>query len=681
MQLVTRATLLVAVAHCSMLLALSMLMDTAAAVEVGSDGVTPLLPEPSPVGHPRDKAVPTAAPPSEGCFILGSRSFSIPFTVEANGTQPAEVHLFVAHGPGQAWQLLDRKSPGDPVKQFQFTAEADGEFWFATRTIDAQGRPHPESPIAAQLKVYVDTTKPSVVLDAEADVTGRVDAVLVIQDATPLKERQFRYATDHLTLWQTVDIEQLPPDGKLQFTPVDEWQQLSIQLVTTDTPGNQSVVTRLLRRPRLAEAQSRFAANARIDAVEVHPAPYRVGTGEGVDARTVADPVIQLDRHKQPPLPNLMRAHGYADTPVPARPRGNRIYPAATELPQQPAFGPPSVRGATIPPPSLPPPASPEQIGYGFTLNSPQQGVLESPPAEAQASPPRPTPARTPAEALRPLGEHSAVPQLTSSNPAAAAAVPSENRYRSDRSETDATVAADRPVESAIALGRTPIRYSDSERFSLEYELQAVGAQGVEAIELYGSVGGSGWELWGSDPDRVSPFDIETRDSGTFGFRIVVVGQNGLASPRPLPTELPDIVVVVDKQTPTVRISGVQYGEGDRTGSLVIRYQCEDEHLGSRPIAMSFSDGPQGPWTTIAAGLRNDGDYVWPADPQLPRQLYLRIDATDEAGNVGTHILDQPIDTQGLAPRARIRGFQPLSGNEPPASGEHTANRPGAAFK
>jgi hypothetical protein len=100
-----------------------------------------------------------------------------------------------------------------------------------------------------------------------------------------------------------------------------------------------------------------------------------------------------------------------------------------------------------------------------------------------------------------------------------------------------------------------------------------------------------------------------------------------------------------------------------------------------RPIALSFSDTPKGPWTTIAAGLRNDGDYIWPADPRLPRQLYLRIDATDQAGNVGTYILDQPIDAQGLAPRARIRGFESLSGAEPPAMGEQTAQRAKAAFK
>jgi hypothetical protein len=61
--------------------------------------------------------------------------------------------------------------------------------------------------------------------------------------------------------------------------------------------------------------------------------------------------------------------------------------------------------------------------------------------------------------------------------------------------------------------------------------------------------------------------------------------------------------------------------------------------------------------------------------------MYLRIDATDLAGNVGTYILDQPIDSQGLAPRARIRGFQSLSGAEPLQTGEKTAKKPATVFK
>jgi hypothetical protein len=211
-------------------------------------------------------------------------------------------------------------------------------------------------------------------------------------------------------------------------------------------------------------------------------------------------------------------------------------------------------------------------------------------------------------------------------------------------------------------LDRVPTRFSKGKRFSLDYELEAIGAQGADSIELYGTTdAGNTWQLWGSDPDRMSPFDIETQDIGAFGFRICVVGRNGLASPRPQSGELPDIVVVVDTERPQVKITGARYGEGTRTGSLVISYQCDDLNLPARPITLAFSDSIEGPWTTIVGGLKNEGQYIWAADPNLPRQLYLRIDAIDEAGNRGVYLLDQPIDTQGLAPRAKIRGFQPLS--------------------
>ncbi len=214
----------------------------------------------------------------------------------------------------------------------------------------------------------------------------------------------------------------------------------------------------------------------------------------------------------------------------------------------------------------------------------------------------------------------------------------------------------------------SPIRFSGSRKFSLDYEVESAGRAGVEEVELWGSTDrGRTWKRWGADPDRQSPFDIETNRDGVYGFCIVVVSKNGLATPRPLEQSAPDVFVVVDTVKPQVRITGASYGEGDQTGALLIRYECLDDNLGSRPIALSFSDSFHGPWTTLAAGLENRGGYAWPADPQLPRQIYLRIDAADQAGNVGYQVLDTPIDVQGLAPRARIRGLNPISVSPAPS--------------
>ncbi len=379
----------------------------------------------------------------------------------------------------------------------------------------------------------------------------------------------------------------------------------------------------------------------------------------------------------------------------------------------------------------LPPPATPEQVSSGFgplaptgsrgpALFAPTTGSPATPPTTSSAGPfsmpsnmpstqpaanpettsPQPTRPRTLAEAMRPLDSNARPKRPAEPERRAASApmnrppvnsAPAQTSPATTNSAPSATPETDRysarralesRIDAATFGGRIPTRFSDSNRFSLEYELEAVGMVGVESVELYGSTdGGKSWKFWGQDPDKASPFDIETKEEGVFGFRIVVVSSNGLASPRPQASESPDIVVVVDQSKPEVRITGAQYGEADRTGSLVIRYECDDANLATRPITLSFSNEVDGPWTTIAAGLRNDGDYVWPADPQLPRELYLRIDATDNAGNMGSYILDQPIDTQGLAPRARIRGFQPISGFPMPTKNEQTAARPNAAFK
>jgi hypothetical protein len=525
------------------------------------------------------------------------------------------------------------------------------------------------------LKVFVDTTKPKLSLEAEADASGQVNAVLIVDDATPLQNIQLRYVTDVLSEWQNVDIRKLPRDGKIQFTPNETWKQISLQVVGTDTPGNQSVITQLLRRPRLAEShERRHAAAAASDSPLVTSAPLRFNSAEtargysGNTGRVTAG--FDGLRGVEQPTPTTTGPPHLVAAPQPQssshdrQTQSVRVTPVGQRLPY---FGPTSAL-------ALPAAATPDQISNGFGLNSPQQTVPETKPvATSPAS--RRNGARTPAEAMRPLSENSSLRRSIPEEVAAPA--PGVNsdaqRHKSMRST---------PTDAAIALRRAPHRYSNSERFSLEYELEAVGSRGVDVVELYGSVnGGKSWGLWGKDSDRKSPFDIETQEEGIFGFRIVVVGHSGLASPRPQTGDLPDIVIVVDKQSPQARITGAQYGEDDRIGALVIQYECADSYLTQRPITLSFSDRARGPWTTIAAGLRNDGVYIWPADPKLPRQIFLRIDATDQAGNVGTDILDQPIDVQGLAPRARIRGFQPLSSTQPPQMGEQTAMRPRATFQ
>ena len=77
-----------------------------------------------------------------------------------------------------------------------------------------------------------------------------------------------------------------------------------------------------------------------------------------------------------------------------------------------------------------------------------------------------------------------------------------------------------------------------------------------------------------------------------------------------------------------------------------------------------MAERPEGPFTPIAAGLPNTGQYFWEFDPRSPRQIYLRIEVRDSAGNMAIESLREPISVEGLTPRGRIRSFQPVPDNQ-----------------
>ncbi len=200
-----------------------------------------------------------------------------------------------------------------------------------------------------------------------------------------------------------------------------------------------------------------------------------------------------------------------------------------------------------------------------------------------------------------------------------------------------------------------------SRAFALDYAIEALGGGALSEVELWGTEdGGRTWQQWGSDPDRQSPFDVQVGNDGLFGFRMVIVGSNGLVSNRPKDGDQADMWINVDTTAPTAKITRAVYGEGDDDGMLVIDYTCQDSHLVDRPITLSYSKSLDGEWETIATGQKNSGLYIWKPSPNLPNQIYLRLEVADKAGNIGTHRLELPIDTKGLGPLGRIQGFRPI---------------------
>ena len=676
-------------------------------------------------------------------YVLASRTFSIPFTVDVDAPGDAtRVELLVTEERYETasvaklpWRTAATLA-ADAGRPFSYTVDNDGEYWFTTRTIGWGGVG--SEPLATSndgvLKIIVDTTPPRIDVMVDANGDGGVEARWKVSDETRTDEPVVRYATDRMKSWRVV------PSGakdRVQFMPDGDWDQIAVHVSIRDAAGNQGGGQRIVRRPRVAERPLRRLA--------VAPGRSRFdGPFSYYDPGTAKSPFDSSDHRRTPatvpavapssdlPIASERRWQSVglpgsaADAiAVMQRSGGNGIGQTIGNVsPVFPSAGPPETRspnivqagdrtGETEPASTAEadgtfewvPPAGRRRIDSGMR---PSPGELQADDAEDDPSlqihadakdvPTRDRktmdrgaitaeefrgvrpPVENPVEAFRPIDPSSVrdgFPPVNGGSPrstrqgASAKGRAREGRSEEERTdETAPSVVSDggsRRIDATVGeitddrFDRVSHRYSDSRRFSLDYEVEMVSSRGVEAIELYGTTDrGRSWSLWGRDPDQTSPFDIETREAGTFGYRIVVVASGGLASPRPLAGDEPDIVVVVDDTPPKVAIRRVGYGQGSEAGSLVVDFVADDKHFDRRPINLSIAEDRSGPWTTIGGGLRNTGRYVWPADPALPRSFYLRIDATDRAGNVSTEVLDEPIDARGFAPRARIQGFRPL---------------------
>src|SRR6185437_1415340 len=120
----------------------------------------------------------------------------------------------------------------------------------------------------------------------------------------------------------------------------------------------------------------------------------------------------------------------------------------------------------------------------------------------------------------------------------------------------------------------------------------------------------------------------------------------------------PEIWIGVDRTKPVVQLTGVEVGKAST--EMLIRWEASDELPDSRPISLLLSDRPGGPWTAFASGLENTGSYTWRLDNRVPEQLYLRIEARDQAGNLGIYETPEPITLDRQRPQGRLRSVRPV---------------------
>jgi len=199
-------------------------------------------------------------------------------------------------------------------------------------------------------------------------------------------------------------------------------------------------------------------------------------------------------------------------------------------------------------------------------------------------------------------------------------------------------------------------------QFQIGFQVDEVGPSGVGAVELYITEdNGQKWYKYGEDPDKKSPFHVEVPHDGIYGFALRVRSGVGLADALPKSGEKPDVVIVVDRTAPALKLNPVKQGLGGEANKVTISWAMSDQNPAEKPIVINFSTQPDGPWEPIVDWQEDMGRFTWSVKPGNPSKFYLQVIARDAAGNISKEVTSEPIILDLTKPSGRIVDVEVLS--------------------
>jgi len=201
----------------------------------------------------------------------------------------------------------------------------------------------------------------------------------------------------------------------------------------------------------------------------------------------------------------------------------------------------------------------------------------------------------------------------------------------------DSTADGEQPTATAAT------RMVNSKRVTLNYELKDIGSTGVAGVELWTTQDTRTWKKGEIVAETNHSFTVEVKDEGLYGFTLLARNGSGAGKEAPQPGDQPQVWVSVDVTKPVVQITSLELIHGGKTPTMMIRWTAKDKNMGPRPINLAFAEEAEGPWTPIAAGLDNNGQYEWQPTGGLPHHVYVRVEASDLHGNVGAAQTSNPL--------------------------------------
>jgi hypothetical protein len=226
-------------------------------------------------------------------------------------------------------------------------------------------------------------------------------------------------------------------------------------------------------------------------------------------------------------------------------------------------------------------------------------------------------------------------------------------RVRSTVDVSDSIPGHGKPGSPGVRIVDTAVRVVKSRRISFNFALSDVGPSGVSAVELWYTRDGKEWTMCEAVP-KSPPYIVEVDEEGKYGFTLLARSGVGLGKRRPTPGDEPQIWVIVDGTKPDMQLMETTLLQSTRSPGLAIRWNASDKNFGPNPIALSYAGREDGPWQVISNHLPNTGQYVWSLPPNLPGQIYIRVEAVDLAGNVGQAQSTSPIVLDNSTPSVSI---------------------------
>ncbi len=532
------------------------------------------------------------------------RTFAIPFRLPKSQDPDADataqrVVLNVSKDLGATWSTAGEAAP--TAGSFTYTADVDGEYWFRLRAVDRKGRSRGgEGP---DIRVLVDAAGPRLAARLWKGPDGEIVCrYAAADDSLRLDSLVVEYRGKEDRGWKSVAADavlarETPAHlvGETIWWAGEKVEQLAVRIAIADQAGNQTV-----RQFSLEPTDPRVDQTALAKELGVPALPTQAAVTDDrlpTEAR-LAEPVDQ--------------------TPLPAPPSSattSVLAPAAGAWPAESSGwtgGGPAASQVTAAP-------SPRQA----SRNASAAGLL--PRADDEAA--RRSPARP----------------VSTSDPLAAAGIT-------------------RPSAEGKGLeyqGR-PLHLARSRRFTWDYEIPAVRrTAGPLRAELWTTRdGGLTWQKAAIDKDGRSPIDVELTDGGFYGVRLELVADVPDADGGPRSGAEPDAWIGIDEESPQVELAGVDRDEASGTDTLVIRYAARDPLLAADSVRLLYSPNAEGPWATIATVAAAGGAHRWEPGKNVPARVFIRIEATDAAGNQAAAVSEEAVSVAPTRFGGRLGGLR-----------------------